>query len=95
MAVTKEQVKYIASLAKLEIDEKSLDAFTEEMEQIIEFADSLNKIDTDGIEPTAHIQGIENVLREDSEPVIFDTQKLLANAPQKAGSCFSVPKVVE
>ena len=49
MAVTKEQVKYIASLAKLKIDEKDLDAFTKEMEQIIEFADSLNKIDTEGI----------------------------------------------
>ncbi len=95
MAVIKEQVKYIASLAKLKIDEKDLDAFTKEMEQIIEFADSLNKIDTDGIEPTAHIQGIENVLREDGEPVNFETSKLLANAPQKSDSCFSVPKVVE
>ncbi|MEX1376748.1 MAG: Asp-tRNA(Asn)/Glu-tRNA(Gln) amidotransferase subunit GatC [Eubacteriales bacterium] len=95
MAVTKEQVKYIASLAKLEIEEKDLDAFTKEMEQIIEFADSLNKIDTEGIEPTAHIQGIENVLRKDSEPVTFGTEKLLENAPEKVDTCFSVPKVVE
>ena len=95
MAVTKEQVQYIASLAKLKIDEKDLDAFTKEMEQIIEFADSLNKIDTEGIEPTAHIQGIENVLRADSEPVTFGTEKLLANAPEKVDTCFSVPKVVE
>jgi len=95
MAVTKEQVKYIASLAKLEIDEKDLDAFTKEMEQIIEFADSLNAIDTEGIAPTAHIQGIENVLRADSEPVNFDTEKLLSNAPEKVDTCFSVPKVVE
>ena len=95
MAVTKDQVKYIASLAKLEIPENQLDAFTKEMEQIIEFADSLNKIDTEGIEPTAHIQGIENVLRADSEPQQFNTEELLKNAPQKVDSCFSVPKVVE
>ena len=95
MAVTKEQVKYIASLAKLEIEEKDLDAFTNEMEQIIEFADSLSAIDTDGIAPTAHIQGIENVLRQDGEPVQFDTEKLLSNAPEKVDTCFSVPKVVE
>jgi len=95
MAVTKDQVKYIASLAKLEIAESELDAFTKEMEQIIEFADSLNKIDTEGIEPTVHIQGIENVLRKDSEPKSFDTDELLKNAPEKADNCFSVPKVVE
>lgn len=95
MAVTKDQVLYIASLAKLEIPDDQLDAFTKEMEQIIEFADSLNKIDTEGIEPTAHIQGIENVLRADSEPVKFDTNELLKNAPQKVDNCFSVPKVVE
>lgn len=95
MAVTKDQVRYIASLAKLTIPDNQLDAFTQEMEQIIEFADSLNKIDTEGIEPTAHIQGIENVLRKDSEPVKFDTEQLLKNAPEKADACFSVPKVVE
>lgn len=95
MAVTKDQVKYIASLAKLEIPENQLDTFTKEMEQIIEFANSLNKIDTEGIEPTAHIQGIENVLRVDREPIKFDTEELLKNAPNKVDNCFSVPKVVE
>ena len=95
MAVTKEQVKYIASLAKLKIAESELDAFTKEMEQIIEFANSLNEIDTEGIEPTAHIQGIENMLRQDGEPVQFDTNELLKNAPEKVDSCFCVPKVVE
>lgn len=95
MAVTKEQVKYIASLAKLTIDEDQLDAFTMEMEQIITFADSLNKLDTEGIEPTAHIQGIENVLREDAVAVQFSTEDALSNAPEKVDMCFSVPKVVE
>lgn len=95
MAVTKEQVKYIASLAKLTIDENQLDKFTSEMEQIIEFADSLNQIDTQGIKPTAHIQGISNVLREDTEPVQFSTEDALKNAPEKADNCFAVPKVVE
>ncbi len=95
MAVTKEQVKYIASLAKLKIAEKDLETFTKEMEQIIEFADSLNAIDTEGIKPTAHIQGIENVLRQDSEPVKVNTEKLLSNAPGKTDTCFTVPKVVE
>ena len=95
MAVTKEQVKYIASLAKLKIDETDLDAFTKEMEQIIEFADLLNKIDTEGIKPTAHIQEIENVLRQDAKPVQFDTDKLLSSAPDKVETYFSVPKVVE
>lgn len=95
MAVTKEQVKYIASLAKLTIDENQLDKFTAEMEQIIEFADSLNQIDTQGIKPTAHIQGISNVLREDAEPVQFSTEDALKNAPEKVDNCFAVPKVVE
>lgn len=95
MAVTKDEIRYIATLAKLHFDEDELEKFTSEMEQLIEFADTLGEIDTEGIAPTAHIQGIENVLRKDDKPVVFPTELALSNAPQKVSTCFAVPKVVE
>lgn len=95
MAVTKDQVAYIASLAKLEFSEDELEVFTEEMDQIIEFAHTLSQLDTEGIAPTAHILGVDNILRTDSEPHDFPTDDALHNAPNRVDNCFTVPKVVE
>ena len=48
-----------------------------------------------GMEPTAHVLPIHNVLREDVSRPSFDRDKLLSNAPERADGCFKVPKVVE
>lgn len=95
MSVTKDEVKYIASLAKLYFSEDEIEQMTKEMDALVSFADTLSQLDTDAIDPTAHIQAVENVFRVDGSPQDFPTDKALSNAPEKIEGCFAVPKVVE
>jgi aspartyl-tRNA(Asn)/glutamyl-tRNA(Gln) amidotransferase subunit C len=79
----------------LNLTEEEKDKFTLEMASIIEFADKLNELDTEGIEPTAHVIPIQNVFREDEVRPSYDREEILKNAPEKEDGCFKVPKIVE
>lgn len=65
MTLTKKQVEHTAKLARLGIAEKEKKKFSKELSAILEFVEKLNKVKTDKIKPTAHIIGLENVVRED------------------------------
>jgi aspartyl-tRNA(Asn)/glutamyl-tRNA(Gln) amidotransferase subunit C len=58
-------------------------------------AQKLGELDTENVAPTAHIQGVQNVLRADDVQPSMDNDLLTANAPEKDNGCFIVPKVVE
>lgn len=95
MKITKDDVKYVANLARLKISEEEQEKFAREMESIISFADMLGEVNTDNIEPTFHALELQNVLREDNVTNNYDREKLLQNAPSQYDGCFEVPKVVE
>jgi len=95
MKITKEDVKYVANLARLKVSEEQQDKLANEMESIISFADMLAEVDTDNVEPTFHAMQLQNVLREDVVTNNYDREKLLENAPSQYDGCFEVPKVVE
>ena len=95
MSVSKEEVKHLAKLSRLEFDDKELDKITNDLSSIVEFANQLSKVDVEGVKPTAHILDIHNVFRKDKVHESYDREKLLQNAPTKAAGCVSVPKVVE
>lgn len=95
MSVSKEDVIHIAKLARLEFSDEELEKYTKNMSDIVDFANSLSKIDVSGVEPTNHILEIKNVFRKDEIKPSYDREEILKNAPTKAGGCVSVPKVVE
>ena len=64
MKVTEKDVRYIAELSRLEISEEEMPMFTEQFNQILEYADILEKVDTAGIEPTFSILPLYNVMRD-------------------------------
>ena len=90
MKVTEKDVKYIASLSRLEISK-----FTEQFNQILNYADILEKVDTTGIEPTFSILPLYNVLREDVPQTGVTHEEALANAPAVHNDGFKVPRVIE
>ena len=94
MNITKEQLKHIADLAKLNISEEELDKYVKDMSSIVEFADQLNKIDTENVEVTTSILGEYNIFREDVVKPSFDRELLLQNAPEQAEGMFKIPKVI-
>lgn len=95
MSVSKEDVKHIASLSRLEFTDEELEKYTKNMADIVEFANSLASLDVSNVEPTNHILDIKNVFRKDEVKPSYDREEILKNAPTKAGGCVSVPKVIE
>jgi len=95
MAITKDTVKYVAHLARIELKERELEKLSEQLKSILDFIDKLKKIDIEKISPTSHILPINNVLREDIPGSSLSSEKALENAPQRKGNFFVVPKVIE
>ena len=95
MKITSDEVKYVANLAKLYVDEAEAEKLTGEMESIINFANMLSEIDTESIAPTNHAMKVQNVFREDVVKKSYSQEDILKNAPSQEGGCYLVPKVVE
>jgi len=95
MAINKETVKYVAGLARIELQLKELEKLSGQLKDILEFIDKLKEIDTDNINPTSHILPINNVLREDKPADSLSAGQALENAPRREGNFFGVPKVIE
>jgi len=95
MKVTRETIEHVANLARLNISEQEKEKITLEMENIINYMDKLNELDTTGIKAMEHVIPMKNVLREDKVEKSFDREKILANAPLHDNGFFKVPKVVE
>lgn len=95
MKISKDDVKYVANLARLNVTEEEADKLAVEMASIIEFADMLSEVDTERVAPTNHAMQIENVFREDVVTGSYDRELILKNAPKTEAGCYSVPRVVE
>ena len=95
MKITTEMVDYISELSRLKLPQEEKERMTVELERIIAYMDTLNALDTSGVEPMSHVFPVKNVLREDEEAPSFDRSELLKNAPASDGEAFLVPKTVE
>lgn len=95
MAISKETVKYVAYLSRIELGNKELEKLSRQLQDILDFIDKLKKIDITEIKPTSHILPINNVLRDDEFRESLPSKKVLLNAPQKEANSFVVPKVIE
>lgn len=89
------QVRKVAKLSRLELTEAEVEEFTGQLSAILDYVEKLNELDTDSIEPLAHCLPISNVFREDCVKASLGTEKTLANAPQRDGDFFKVPKILE
>jgi len=95
MKITKEEVLHVAHLARLDIDERNMDALAGQIGKILDYVDMLSRVNTEGVKPTTHAIFLTNAFREDSETVHMDREKALLNAPDKQDGNFVVPRVIE
>ena len=95
MAVSIEEVKKIAKLAKLEFKEEEIEKFTQQMNDILNYMEQLSEINTDNVEPLYHVIEVGNVLRNDEVKQSFPKEIILENAPVKEKDFILVPKVIE
>ncbi len=92
--LTKEQVEYVAVLARLELSEAEKEKYAAQLSAILEYADALAQLETGNVPPTAHVLPLQNVFREDRVEEHLPPEKALANAPDKEGNSFRVPRII-
>lgn len=95
MAVTRDDVKKIAMLARLEFTAEEEERLTGEMNEILNYMDQLNELDTSKIEPLSHVIEMGNVLRDDVVQPSLSPEEALMNAPNRFNNYFTVPKVLD
>lgn len=95
MSVSKKEVEHVAKLARLGLSETEKELFTKQLSEILDYAAILNKLDTKDVQPTAQAIPTKNVLREDRSVPCNNTTDILANAPDREGNMFRVPKIME
>ena len=94
MSLTKEEVLKIAKLSKLSFEEKEIEKFQVELNDILKYVDMLNEVDTSSVEPLIYINEAVNNFREKEEKASIEIEKVLLNAPESAENAIVVPKVV-
>lgn len=94
MAISKEEIIHIAKLACLNLSNEEIEKYTVDMQEILEFANMINNVDTEGMNETVAANEKFNVLRKD-EVVAFENRDiLLKNAPSQDEGMFRIPKVI-
>jgi len=94
MKITHEEVRYVADLARLDLDESAVEKFAGQIDEILAYIDKLNEVDTEGVDPTSHAIFLTNAFREDEPAAHLQRDRALANAPQQEEGCFVVPKII-
>ena len=92
--ISDETIEYVGILAKLELSGEEKEAAKADMEKMLDYIDTLNELDTDGIEPMSHVFPVHNVFREDIVTNGNEIERTLANAPERKGDSFEVPKTI-
>lgn len=95
MSITPKDVEHVARLARLELSDSEKDQFTEQLNAILKYAEKLNGLDTENVEPTSHVLPIKNVMRADVNRPSLPIEKVLLNAPDEEDGHFKVPAVLE
>ena len=95
MEIKKEDIKHIANLSMLNLSDEEIEKYTKDMEQIVNFANKVNEIDTSSTQISAFSNDNVNVCRKDEVRKSFDRELLLSNAPSSNGEAYSIPNVMD
>ena len=91
----KEDIKKIANLAFIKIDDSEIEGIEQKFNQVLNYVSKIEELDLEGIEPMTHVNEYYNIWREDVEKESLDIELALKNAPKRNEQFFKVPKVLE
>ena len=92
--ISKEEVEKICDLANLEVDKDEKEKFTNELDDILNYIEKLNELDTEKVKPTVYPVPLKNVLRRDEVGKSLTQKEALKNAPTKNDNQFTVPSIM-
>ncbi|VAX30838.1 Aspartyl-tRNA(Asn) amidotransferase subunit C @ Glutamyl-tRNA(Gln) amidotransferase subunit C, partial [hydrothermal vent metagenome] len=88
-------VEHIARLARLGLNEDEKNIYGAQLNDILDYVDKLNELDTSGVEPTSHVIPVSNVFRDDVPGTSLPREEALRNAPRVSDGFYRVPKIIE
>ena len=91
--ISEDDVRYVARLARLRLEEGEASRMTGELANILEHIGKMGELDLDGVPPTAHVLDVVNVMRDDKEQRSLPREEALHNAPAVSDDCFRVPRM--
>jgi aspartyl-tRNA(Asn)/glutamyl-tRNA(Gln) amidotransferase subunit C len=94
MAISVKDVQHIASLACIDLEQAKQERFASQFNSILEYFKELDGLNTDNVEPTYHVIGLNNVFREDIVEESLSQEEALRNAPRKEKGYFKGPRIV-
>jgi aspartyl-tRNA(Asn)/glutamyl-tRNA(Gln) amidotransferase subunit C len=95
MKLSREEVLHIARLARVALTEDEITRLSEQLSNLLEHFEVLQRVDTEGVPPTAQSVTLQSVMREDRVEPSLPPENILANAPRREGDCFRVRAVLE
>ena len=93
--ITLAEVEHVARLARLALDADEKERMRSQLDAILGYVEQLRRVNTDGVEPTAHVLPLVNVLRDDEVRPSYPVEAMLANAPDAQDGQFRVPRILE
>jgi aspartyl-tRNA(Asn)/glutamyl-tRNA(Gln) amidotransferase subunit C len=93
--IDRKDVEHVARLARLALSDAELEKMREQLNGILAYIEKLNALDTRDVEPTSHAVPMVNVMRDDAPGPCLPRDEALANAPDRAGEFFRVPRIIE
>jgi aspartyl-tRNA(Asn)/glutamyl-tRNA(Gln) amidotransferase subunit C len=93
--ISREDVEHVARLARLALTPEELERMRNQLNSILVHIDALKAVNTAGVEPTSHAVPAFNVMRDDEPTPCLPADVMLANAPDRAGEFFRVPRIIE
>ena len=92
--ISSDEVRHVALLSRLEFSDAEIERFGRDLNDILEYIEKLNELDTSAVPPTSHALKSENVFRADELRPCLTNDEALANAPERDGPFFAVPQVL-
>lgn len=93
--IERKDVEHVARLARLHLSDAELETMRLQLDAILAYIEKLAGVDVEGVEPTSHAVPLLNVMREDEPRPCLPQAEALANAPDRAGEFFRVPRILE
>lgn len=94
MKITREEVRHVAKLARLDLTDAEVDRMTGQLDAILTYVAKLDELETTGVVATTHTQQVVNAFRDDAVRPSLPREQALANGPEQNGESFVVPRVI-
>jgi aspartyl-tRNA(Asn)/glutamyl-tRNA(Gln) amidotransferase subunit C len=95
LKITPELVQHVARLARLDLEPGEAEKMQSQLGDILGYIGLLDELDLSDVPPTSHVINMTNVMREDEVKPSLPVEKGLANAPEREGTAFKVPRIIE